>query len=277
MGTSTQDPTTGTTTPDPPHGPDPDPGGSSTGGAGSDAKTWVLDATTVKSTNQSEHHADELYLARVEFSATAGQSGSTSAFFHGGVSRDTIIKDVQEGETHSIPDDMGRVLFPDVILRGFDDIVGGHQPDFLGTVDVLFEDDNTPKSKISDLMDDLADAVRDQVAVVVEPLDLLKLDMDKLSEQLSEAMDKVQAGVRLSTGDKIATFLESFFNPDDMIGFQVNLFVAVDSTLSSAIDLQLATVVPASAGTAGALRERTYTQNYAGSGGSWVVTHKISS
>jgi hypothetical protein len=280
MGTYTLDPDTGNTTPDPrpeadpgdlPNPPRPNP----------DAATWVLDATTIRSTDQAEQHSpqpgDELYIARVAFRSTAGERGTTSAYFLGGVSRQTVIKHVHEGESHSIPDEMGKVSFPNVVLRGLADAQAGDGPDVLGTVDVLFADDNTPKGAISDLMRELAGTLRAQLADIIEPLDLLDLDAGALTDQIDAAMTAIESAMMPTVGQAIGLFLGSFFNPDKLIGFRVNLFVAVDDSLAPAVDAAVGAVLPTSVGTAGSLRPRTYSHAYAGNRGAWTVSHAVTS
>jgi len=279
MATSTIDETGGSTPngkpqvdpPKPPDPPAPDP----------NAETWVLDATTIRSTDQSEHQVvnqgDELYLARVVFRSTVGKAGSTSAYFKGGVTMQNTMKNVHEGETHSIPDNMGKVSFPNVVRRSILDVAAGRGPDLLGTVDILFEDDNTPKGAVSDLMRDLAVTLKSELAGIVEDIDLLNLDTDDLTRELEQAMGDIEAAVTPTTSQAIGLFLRSFFNPDDLIGFRINLFAAVDSTLAPLVDDQVAGLLPASVGTAGALRERSYSHSYSGSAGAWVVSHVVSS
>jgi hypothetical protein len=279
MATSTID-DTGNSTPngrptidpgDVPPPPAPDP----------DAETWVLDAQTIRSTDQSEHQivnqGDELYLARIVFRSTLGKANSTSAYFKGGVTMQNTMKNVHEGETHSIPDNMGKVSFPNVVRRSIVDVIGGTGPDLVGTVDVLFEDDNTPKGAVSDLMRDLANVLKDELAGIVESISLLNLDTDELAGELEQAMGNISDAITPTTSQAIGLFLRSFFNPDDLIGFRVNLFAAVDETLAPVVDAQVAGVFPASVGTAGALRARSYSHSYAGSAGAWVVSHVVSS
>jgi hypothetical protein len=276
MSRFTLDKDTGNTTPephptfDPDDLPPPDPR----------LTTWVLDATTIRSTNQSELRSipagDELYLARVSFRSTPGRSGSTRASFNGGVSRDTVIKGVQVGETHSIPDAMGRVTFSGVTLRTFEELLNGESPEFIGTVDVLFEDDNTPKSAIVDLMGDLAVAVKEELRDIVEPLDLLNLNTDELGDELDAAVQRVKDSVMPNLGRQIGLFLSSLGNADDRIGFQTSLFIAVDDSMADLIDSMIGSILGSGEGTAGALREQSYQQSYSGSAGSWVVSHRVS-
>jgi hypothetical protein len=277
MGTFTLDEDTGNTTPNQLPGPDVD----NSSPPPASGTTWVFDATTIRSLDQSEMHSipagDELYLARVRFRSTVGKANSTTAYFNGGVSADTVIKGVQVNETHSIPDSMGKVTFPNVELRGVNDVLAGNNPEILGTIDVLFEDDTTPKDAICDLMRDLALAVKDELADIVEPLNLLNMNATAMAGQIQDAVQGIEDAVMPSTGELIGLFLSSFFNPDDLIGFRVNLFAAVDATLSSLVDSQVAGVISSSTGTAGSLRERSYSHTYSGSAGSWRVSHSITS
>ena len=84
--------------------------------------------------------------ATIAFRTTPGKAGSTSAWFVGGLSE---ITDIDKGETHGIPDAMGRATFTNVVPRSFVDVASGTNPELIGTISVVFESDATPFSAMS--------------------------------------------------------------------------------------------------------------------------------
>ena len=244
--------------------------------APSNTATWFIDANTVHVHDAQEEgifsNGDEFYIAQIGFRSTPGKPGSTSTFFQGGLADITSLDD---GDTKTIPDAMGRVRFANVTSRGFTDVLQGRNPEIVGSLSVAFESDLTPFSTINNMMSSLAATARTEIAKVVEPLTLADLaDSSAIASRLATAKSRIESQATPTTLQAIGIFLGSFGDPDDLVAFKANVFVAVDGSLAPLIDSQLS--IPSSAGVGGALRDRSYGQNFAGGGANYDVGYRVS-
>lgn len=238
--------------------------------------TWAIDANTLRSLDQQEiaSKGDEVKVASIVFRTTPGKQGSTSVRAQGPIGE---IANVHEGETHPIPDNTGRVTFPNVTRRGLADVLAGNNPELLGTLTAVLESDLSSDDRIRQLFVEAADEAEPIVADAIESLSLADLaNPDVLADKLAELVAQVREAVALTAGQKIGLFLSSFGDPDDQIAEKLNLFVAVDDSLAPTVDAALAGAVPASQGVAGALRPRTYNQTFTGKGASYRITFQVS-
>jgi hypothetical protein len=240
--------------------------------------TWFVDANSVHVNDAQEEgflsDGDEMYVAQIGFRSTPGRAGSTSAFFQGGL---TEIDGLDDGETRTIPDPMGRVRFTNVTTRGLGDVLAGRNPEIVGTFSVVFESDATSFGTINNMMSQLAGTARVEIAKVVEPLTLADLtNGSAISARLAAAKDRIRAAAAPTTMQAIGIFLGSFGDPDDLVAFRANVFVAVDSTLAGTVDSQLGMNIPTSTGTAGALRDRSYSMNFSGDGANYDLAYRVS-
>jgi hypothetical protein len=246
--------------------------------APSNTGTWFVDANTVHVNDAQEEgflsNGDEMYVAQIGFRSTPGRAGSTSAFFQGGL---TEVSSLDDGDTKTIPDSMGRVAFPNVTSRGLGDVLAGRNPEIVGTFSVVFESDATPFSTINGMMNQLAGTARTEIAKVVEPLSLADLtNGSAVSARLADAKARIRAQATPTTMQAIGIFLGSFGDPDDLVAFKANVFVAVDSSLAGTVDSQLGMNIPTSTGEAGALRDRSYTLNFSGDGANYDLGYRVS-
>lgn len=240
-----------------------------------DTFNWSIDANTLRSIVQQETNitrGDEVYVASIAFRSTPGVPGSTSAWFTGGLSD---VTNVHQGETHTIPDSMGRITFPNVTRRSAADIVGGQSPEIIGTLTVAFESDLTSNSKINSMMVDIADVVETEVGDLLEPITPGSVSAEEFTALLGDAAADIQDQVEPSTRQKIGLFLGSFGDPDDLVAFKLNVFVAVDESLTAFVDDLIGDAIPATDGVGGALANRTYTQRFTGAGASYDVGFRV--
>ncbi len=201
-----------------------------------DTFTWSIDANTVQALVQQENH-DEVYVASIAFRTTPGVPGSTTATYHGHLSE---INHVDVGETHAIPNSMGRVSFANVTRRSLSDVLAGHNPEVIGAISIFIESDLTPFGTIDRLMEDVADVAETEIAQVVEPLELADLtDGAAIADRLAVAADRIEESATPPLGRQLRIWLGSLGNPDDVIDFKVNVFVAVDGTLASLVDSEI--------------------------------------
>jgi hypothetical protein len=240
--------------------------------------TWFIDANNLHVNDAQEEgifsDGDEAYVAQIGFRSTPGKAGSTSAFFQGGLSE---IDDLDDGENHTIPDAQGRVAFPNVTTRGLSDVLAGRNPEVIGTLSVVFESDATSFGTISSIMTNLAGTARTEIAKVVEPLTLADLSNGSaVSARLASAQRNIQASATPTTLQAIGTFLGSFGDPDDIVAFKANVFVAVDSSLAGLVDSQIGMNIPSATGIGGALRDRSYSLRFAGDGADYDIGYRVS-
>lgn len=239
-------------------------------------RTWVVDANRHYAVDVQERRitgGDEVYVASIAFRSTPGVAGSTRAWFHGGLSE---ITSVHAGDWHTIPDTMGRVPFTNVTERSGTDVQEGRNPEVLGTISIVVESDNTPFRLVNDMMHDIARATQKEIAPVVEPLTLADLTSAQLADQLAALAARIKAAAVPTVGRKIRIAFASLFDPDDLIQTKMNLFVAVDPDLADVVDPRLAQIFPAGEGVAGALRARTYQQDFAGDGAHYRIEYAVS-
>jgi hypothetical protein len=244
----------------------------------SNVATWFLDANTVHVNDAQEEgifsNGDEFYIAQIGFRSTPGRAGSTSTFFQGGLSD---VSSLDDGDTKSIPDAQGRVAFANVTSRGLTDVLQGQNPEIIGTFSVVFESDATPFSTINGMMGTLAGTARTEIAKVIEPLTLADLgNGTAISARLADAKNRIRSQAAPSTLQSIGIFLGSFGDPDDLVAFKANVFVAVDSSLAGTVDGQLGMNIPSSTGIGGALRDRSYSLNFSGDGANYDVGYHVS-
>jgi hypothetical protein len=244
----------------------------------SNTATWFIDANTLHVNDAQEEglfsDGDEAYIAQIGFRSTPGRVGSTSAFFQGGLSE---IDDLDDGETHTVPDAQGRVAFPNVTTRGLSDVLAGRNPEVIGTLSVVFESDATPFGTINNIMGTVAATARTEIAKVIEPLTLADLtNGSAISARLATAQRNIQASATPTTLQAIGIFLGSFGDPDDIVAFKANVFVAVDSSLAGLVDSQIGMNIPSATGLGGALRDRSYGLGFAGDGANYTVNYRVS-
>jgi hypothetical protein len=280
------------------------PGGEAAG------TTWAVDADNLRVDDPQETRRrrrwDEVYIANVSFRSTPGVAGSTEVCLAN--SRYKLSSVGPAVENHAIRDEMGRVEFPDVTMRDLVDIVvEDANPEIFGTFTLVFEQDNTPSSAINGLLRDIRDTARREIAALVEPMDLFdstNLDLAALAEldpenteelleqvgfdpsQLAADMERtaerVEDRVMPRLGERLRIFFRSRFNPDDLIGFKVNLFVALTPELGELPPLlqpfaeQLAAeAVGPGDGIARLLAERSYPLEFRGSDATYTLDYRV--
>jgi hypothetical protein len=242
-----------------------------------DTATWVIDANTLRCVDQQETNltkGDEVYIASILFRTKPGVAGSTKTAFHGGL---VDITNINTGETHAIPDGMGRVPFPNVTRLGATEIFGGQSPEVLGTATIVMESDLSGNQKVNNLFTEAAADARPVIAEVSENLSFEDVvsNPDELAAVLKQLAKDLKEAVEPTFAEKLALFITSLGDPDDPVGNKLNVFVALDDVLGGFADPILADALPASIGVVGALHPRTYSQRFAGKGAIYDVTFNV--
>ncbi|MGH9187494.1 MAG: hypothetical protein ACRD0U_17040, partial [Acidimicrobiales bacterium] len=211
---------------------------------------------------------DEPYVAVIQFRVTPGTQGSTQVQFLGNLQE--VAQNIDDGDSAPIPDAMAATSFPNVTLVGMEDVLAGQSPEIVGAVTVAMESDASPWSAINGIMTDVRNELDTQLRAQIETLSLADiLDPDTASERLAEAARRVEAAASPSFWQSVGIWFESFGDPDDVIGFKVLLFVAVEGPLADAVDTRLATLPPQLVGRA--LRPGPLDVDYSGDGATYRI------
>ena len=241
-------------------------------------ETWAVDANTLASVEQQETNltkGDEVYVASIRFRTTPGVVGTTSTAFHGGL---VDISNVHEGETHVIPNTMGRVTFAGVTRLGGADIAAGKSPEVVGTATIVMESDLSHNTTVNKLFTEAAAEAKPIIARVSEDLSLgdLLADDRALSGALARLASDVEAATKPTLLQKVGLFITSFGDADDPVDQKFNVFVAVDESLAELVDAAFEDALDPSVGVGGALRTRSYTQRFTGRGAAYDVRYTVS-
>jgi hypothetical protein len=239
--------------------------------------TWFLDANTIKCIVQQEtnlSHGDEIYVASLKFRTRLGVAGTTSVVFTGGL---VDIEDIKTGETHTIPNSMGRIAFANVTRLGFAEIGAGQSPEAIGTATVVVESDGTPDRRVDRLFTEAAEEVEPLIAAASEQITFEDLaDEEELAALLNQLIEDINAALKQKLLQKLAGFVVSGLDADDEIDRKLNVFVAVDDVLAPFVDAKITEALDPDDGVGGGLRTRTYTQTFAGRGGKYEVSFTLS-
>jgi hypothetical protein len=239
--------------------------------------TWFVDANTLTCIEQQETnatHGDEVYVASLKFRTRPGVAGTTTVTFTGGL---VDITDINTGESHSIPDSMGRVAFGNVTRLGVAEIGAGQVPEVIGTATVVVESDLTGNKKVNKFFTEAAAEVEPILATAAEQISFAEIlaDNDALGAVLDQLITDVNAALKPTLGQKLATFFSSLGDPDDPIDHKINLFVAVDDTLAPLVDTAIAQKLDPADGVGGGVRTRTYTQRFSGRGATYDLSFAL--
>ena len=185
-------------------------------------------------------NGDEPYVAVIQFRVTPGVPGSTSVRYLGNLQE--IASGVDDGDSATIPDAMAATSFPEVRLRSLPNIVNGCNPEIVGAVTVAMESDNSPWSAINGIMNDVKAELDTQLRAQIEPLSFADIVTPGAAAARGSRRPPAASRLRPSprSGEGVGIWFQSFGDPDDVIGFKVLFFVAVDSSLTAALDAQLA-------------------------------------
>ena len=239
--------------------------------------TWFLDANTLKCIVQQETnltHGDEVYIASIKFRTKPSVAGTTSVVFTGGL---VNIENVNTGETHPIPNSMGRIAFANVTRLGATELGAGQVPEVIGTITLAFESDLTRKAKVEKLFTEAADEIEPILATASESVTVEDLlDEGVLEDLLDQLIEDILEAVELTVGQKLLLFVGALGDPDDPIDRKVNVFFAVDDVLAPLFDAGVANKLDPARGVGGGVRTRTYTQRFSGRGATYDISFTLS-
>jgi hypothetical protein len=244
-----------------------------------DTRDWAIDANTMVTNDVQEESwysdGDEPYIAVIGFRSRFGTPGSTTAWFQGGLSE--LSGGAEDGDVLNIPDAQGRVTFPGVTRLGLGEILGGQNPELVGTITVAMESDATPWSSMRNIFNNLASVAGTEIAGVVETTTLIDAvgNPQALADKFETAVANIEAGTRMSIWQQLGIFLLSWGDPDDRISYRFSAFVAVDDSLTALVDQNIANVLPPDRGFGGGLANRTASIPFSGDGATYTVNYAV--
>ncbi len=217
-------------------------------------------------------NGDEPYVAVIRFRVKPGVVGSTQVQFLGNLQE--IAQDIDDGDVASIPAAMGATTFTNVTPLGIQAVLNGSSPEIVGAVTVAMESDASPWSAINGIMNDVRAELDAQLRAQIETMSLADLlSSQTAAARLKEAAERVEAAATPSFWEGVGIWFSSFGDPDDVIGFKVLFFVAVNGELADAVDAQLGSLPPEVVGRA--LRSGPLDVTYAGDGATYRVRWNI--
>lgn len=170
---------------------------------------------------------DEPYIVPIGFRSRFRTPNSTSVSWSG-VLDDDWASGIDDGGSKAIPAGQGVLEFGGVDRPTPQQVLAGALPEIVGAIFVVFESDATPFSAIRSIVEEVLSALRTEIRRLVEEGEL---SLTNPQPDIERAVKNVQQASELSTGEKIALFLASFGDPDDLVGLQHLVFAAVDSSM----------------------------------------------
>jgi hypothetical protein len=170
---------------------------------------------------------------------------------------------------------MGATTFTGVTPLGIQQVLGGSSPEIVGAVTVAMESDASPWSAINGIMGDVRAELDAQLRAQIETMSLADiLDSDTAGARLEEAASRIEAAATPSFWEGVGIWFSSFGDPDDVIGFKVLFFVAVNGELADVVDAQLSSGLPPEV-VGRALRAGPLDVTYAGDGATYRVRWNV--
>ena len=182
---------------------------------------------------------DELILATIDFRVRPGVPGSTQVTLNNG-SLDRAATGLEDGDVKTISNARGLYVFDDLEVASVQSLASGEAPVIVGQVIVGIENDWTPRDIIKDGLEDAADDLEDLIVDVIESRSIIELlaDPQALMDDLAGATDALESDP--SWFDNLLLTLVSLGNADDILNFNVLVFVPVSPNLAPIVDAAFA-------------------------------------
>lgn len=191
------------------------------------AEKWTIKLNRLHVHNADEDDfwsdGDEPYIVSIGFRSRFRTANSTSVFWSG-VLDDDWANGIDDGGSRAIPSGQGEVTFSGVERPTVQQVLTGQFPEILGAIVLVFESDATPFSAIRSIVEDVRSALRTELRRLIEggALSLTNPEAD-----IEQAVKNVRAATELTTAEKIGLFLQSWTDPDDIVGIHPIVFAAV--------------------------------------------------
>jgi len=262
------------------------PGGASAGPAAATSPAslpagWYIDANNLHVNNADEDDfwsdGDEPKVAVVAFRTKLGVVGSTQAWKVSDWS--VICENADGGDNCAIPDGVGRAYFGNVNRPTLTQITSGTlHPELVGTIQIAVEDDNTPDSVMTGILNNLVSATRSELAAASENLTLADMaDLGKVAARFNDVGTRIQNRTELQWWQKFAVWVASFGDVDDQVGYRITLMVGVDPSLRDQVNWALlgAFYKPGSKIAAAVIDPRDLTQPFSADGVEYMISESI--
>ena len=180
---------------------------------------------------------DEPYLVLLGFRSRFRSAGIDRRFLVGDLHE---LGDLDSGDSVGIAPSMGNVVFPGVQITGLADLNQGRFPEVFGAFVLCMESDATPFSSVHDLIDQLRGALHAELVRLIEQAELVpdfsapQAEISaKAAEEIGRSVQNVVDTLRPTLIDAIGLWLQSFSDPDYLIGHHAIMFAGVDDALGS--------------------------------------------
>ena len=180
-------------------------------------------------------NGDELVLATIDFRVKPGVAGSAEAVFNPS-SLANIAEGLRDGQVRQLPNSQGLYVFEDLEVASFQSLLAGEAPEVVGQVVIGFEDDGTPHFALEGALNDVASDLEDVLADVLEtrPVTDLLANPEALMDDLADAAAVLQPETTFF--EDLLLKIISFGNDDDVLGFNILVFVPVVPDLAPLVD-----------------------------------------
>ena len=207
-------------------------------------KTFTSTAKTLKVVKQSNEpptfldndYYDEPYMFRLAFRVKLGVPNSGRAWLRH--SYPNIICNAEDDVAPfatppgkslcDIPAGQGQVAFPGVTLPDLFDLDGNTPVELLGTIDVVFEEDQAIDIGPPDLWTAMAAIIQ----VVLNDI-VASGEIPETPEQIINLIGDLLGPALAAVGGVISSAIGGLGDPDDLVGLRVNTWVAAGGSLAS--------------------------------------------
>lgn len=180
---------------------------------------------------------DEPYFVVIRFASRFKTLGATQVNW-GGMLDENWAGGIDTGNEKDIPAAMGRVTFDNIQIITRDDYqCRAVMPQGGGVLVVAMEHDRTPWDLVREVMNNLQNAINDELQKVVERGEI---DLHNAEPDVRAAVDRIVARTSPGFWKSAEIIARSFGDPDDFIGYDVLLFGAADPRVKQ--DLAIPTV-----------------------------------
>jgi hypothetical protein len=198
---------------------------------GQQPSNWVILLSRLKVSDAQEESwlsdGDEPYFIMISFRSRFNTPNSTQVWSNR-FDDDEWAEGVDDRAERNIPVTMGLTGFTNVQLVSLRNVRQGIMPEIVGTLVIAMESDSTPWRRIRGMVSDLQAAIEREVERLVEDgeLNLLNPGAD-----IGIAVQNIFDSVVPDFWDAVGLVVESVGDPDDLIGYHLFLFAAVDGSV----------------------------------------------
>lgn len=199
---------------------------------GNDA--WFIGLSRLRVSDAQEESwlsdGDEPYFIMISFRSRFSTPDSTSTWTND-YDDDDWAAGVDDGNERNISvgiPSMGFTGFVDVQRVSLQNLRRGVMPEILGALVIAMESDSTPWRSIRSMVNNLKNAIEEELERLVEDGELNLLNP---GPDIQEAVQNIFDSLAPDFWDIVGAVVESAGDPDDVIGYHLFLYAAVDNTV----------------------------------------------